>query len=87
MRHYELQDVIVQREVEVERTCDGCGVSADDAEHGLVEVIISINEGEEMGGVDELDYCNSCLMVRAAAFVVAGGTAECVTGRPREVAP
>ncbi|GAA2608462.1 hypothetical protein GCM10010399_44120 [Dactylosporangium fulvum] len=82
MRRYELQDVVVQREVEVGRTCNGCGVSADDAEYGLVEVVIEVNYGEESGGRDELDYCNPCLVELAPTLVAAGSTAELVTGSP-----
>jgi hypothetical protein len=85
VRRYELQDVVIQQEVEVGRACDGCGVTEDDAESGLIAVTISINEGEEMGGVDELDYCDPCLVERAPAFVIAGSTAEYVTGRPVEL--
>ncbi len=80
MRRYELQDVTVQREVG--RECNGCGVSEEDVDW-LTPVVIAVNAGEEQGGVDELDYCEPCLTVRAPALVAAGSTAEYVTGLPQ----
>jgi hypothetical protein len=82
VRRYEVQDVVVQREVPLEATCDGCGVSEDD--ESLVEVLLSVAEGGEGGAVDELHYCDACLVERSAAFVRVGSTAELVTGTPRE---
>ncbi len=80
MRRFEIQDVVVQREVEVARECNGCGASEDGAE-GLTAVVISVNEGEEGGAVDELDYCDDCLVARSPALEQAGSTAFVVTGR------
>lgn len=82
MRRVEIQDVTVQREVELSRECNGCGADEADTD-GLVEVVITVNEGEEMGGGDVLDYCDACLMLRASAIVAAGSTAEYVTGLPQ----
>ena len=82
MRRYEIQDVTVQREVETGRECDGCGVGEADTDW-LTPVVVSVNEGEEQGGVDELDFCETCLLARAPALVAAGSTAEYVTGLPQ----
>lgn len=80
MRHYETRSVTVERVEEVRRTCDGCGVDQDETEFGrLVEVFISVNEGEEFGGADELDFCDPCLVARAPALRAAGSTAEIIT--------
>ena len=58
--------------------CDGCGSS----DPYLVEVVISVHEGEEGGRRDEYDFCDECLIERAAALVAAGSRAPVVTGEP-----
>lgn len=81
MRRYETRESVVYQRVEVEARCDGCGVTEDDAQDGrLVAVEIAINDGEEMGRRDYLDYCDPCIIVRAPAFITAGSRAEYVTG-------
>lgn len=82
MRRFEVQDVTVQREVEVGRECDGCGADEADVDW-LTRVFISVNDGEEQGGADELDFCEPCMTARAPALVAAGSTAEYVTGLPQ----
>lgn len=82
MKNVEWQDVVVPQQVEVGRTCDGCGVSGDVED--LAVVVIAVNEGEEGGGRDELDLCDPCLVGRAPALVAAGSTAVLVTGLPRD---
>lgn len=81
MRRYEVREVTVHQEVEVEAKCDGCGIAEDQTEFGsLVPVVIEINLDEEGGRRDELDFCDDCLMARAALFVAAGSRAPYVTG-------
>ena len=57
--------------------CDGCGQPDDSY---LVEVVISVHEGEEGGRRDAYDFCDDCLLERAAALVAAGSRAPLVTG-------
>lgn len=86
MKRYEVQEKVTRQHVLVEEKCDGCGrTRAELGYYGLIPVVIEINLDEEGGGRDELDYCDACLIERAAAFVAAGSRAEIVTGEPREV--
>lgn len=79
MRHYEMRTITYEGEEEVDATCDGCGVSKGNAEFGsLIEVVIIINEGEEFGGRDELDFCDPCLVERAPAFRSVGSTVRLI---------
>ncbi len=81
MRRYETQQVTITREVEVEATCNGCGVTEDAAEFGyLFPVAIEVNLGEEQGRRDEYDYCNGCLIERGPALLAAGSRSELVGG-------
>lgn len=81
MKHYEKRPETVVRNRVVGATCDGCGRSeGPSAMERLIEVVISINEGEEGGHVTSLDYCDDCLVARADAFVAAGARAPLVTG-------
>ncbi len=61
---------------EPEPTCTDCGV----VDYYLTLIVIEVNDGEEMGGRDEFEVCNDCLLARASALVAAGSTAELVTG-------
>jgi hypothetical protein len=85
VRRYETQQVTITREVEVEATCNGCGVTEDEAEFGyLFPVAIEVNVGEEQGRRDEYDYCNDCLIGRADALLAAGSRSELVGGTPTD---
>lgn len=75
MKHYETRTV--EQRSYAGATCDGCG--AIDL-MGLVEVVISVNEGEEGGRRDEYDFCDDCLVERAPLLVAAGSRAPIVTG-------
>lgn len=78
-RRYERQMQPVR--VDVGGFCDGCGITEADAEfQSLTRVIIDVGFGEEGSHVDDLDYCNDCLIVRADALVAAGSKAPLVTG-------
>lgn len=74
MKKYETQLHPFERYVG--SVCDGCGSE----EPNLVEVVISVNEGEEGGRRDEYDYCDRCIMERADALMSAGSTAPYLTG-------
>ena len=65
---------------EPDPTCDGCGA----VDHYLTLVVIEVGDGEEMGGRDEYEWCNDCLIDRAPALVAAGSTADLVTGETPE---
>jgi hypothetical protein len=75
VKHYETRTV-EQRQY-VGETCDGCGSKSP---WGLVEVVISVNEGEEGGRSDAYDFCDDCLVERAPLLVAAGSRAPIVTG-------
>lgn len=74
MKRYETRTV--EQRHYVGETCDGCGNTGP----YLVEVVISVNEGEEGGRRDEYDFCDDCLVERAPALVAAGSRAPIVTG-------
>jgi hypothetical protein len=81
MRKYEKRDVLISRDVEIRYECDGCGIPAKDTEFGsLTEVAIEVNYGEEFGTRDTYDYCEDCLLERAAIFLAAGSRSEIVGG-------
>jgi hypothetical protein len=81
VRRYEDRQVTITQEVEVEATCDRCGVPEADAELGsLIAVAIEVNYGEEFGCRDEYDYCNPCLIAIADVLVAAGSRSELVGG-------
>jgi hypothetical protein len=80
MRRYEFQEVTRPARVLVSVTCNGCGADGGPEGEELLEVTIAVNEGEEGGRRDELDYCNDCLVARAPALVAAGSRALIVTG-------
>lgn len=81
VRYRDLIDVLAETvyahpPAEEDPTCDGCAT----VDYYLTVVVIEVNEGEEMGGRDEYELCNDCLIKRAPALVAAGSTAELVTG-------
>lgn len=78
MQRYEMRKETNTLRVLVERICDGCGKSADN--EYLMPVAIEVNMGEEYGRRDEYDYCNTCLIARAAVLVAAGSRSALVTG-------
>lgn len=86
MRKYENQTIEVIRLVEVSSICDRCGINKRDTDFdSLIPVEISINEDEEMGGKDYLDFCDDCIVALAPHFVAIGCKIEMVTGeRPPE---
>lgn len=75
MKHYETRTAELRHYAGA--TCDGCGAADPD----LIEVVVSVNEGEEGGRRDEYDYCDGCLMERAPALVAAGSRAPLLTGK------
>lgn len=74
MKIYEMRTT--QLKTYVGAKCDGCG---SDGPH-LIEVVISVNEGEEGGACDVYDYCDDCFDDRIPALVAAGSRAPIVTG-------
>lgn len=81
MRRYEERPVVRATRIQIEARCDRCGRLEEPGAMGrLVPVVISINEGEEMGHRTELDYCDDCLVALADHFVAAGSKAPYVTG-------
>lgn len=78
MKRYETRTIEQQRYTGA--TCDGCGYTGP----YLIEVVISVHEGEEGGRTDEYDYCDDCLTERTPALIAAGSRAPIVTG---EAAP
>lgn len=81
MKRYETRTV--EHRAYVGATCSGCG----SASPYLVEVVISVHEGEEGGRRDEYDFCDDCLIERAPALVAAGSRAPVVTGQDEPVEP
>jgi hypothetical protein len=79
MRRYEKRTRTVEQDVYVEDVCDGCGVSSK-LVGLLIEVVISVHEGEDGGGRDQYDFCDDCLVGRAPLLKAAGSTAFLVTG-------
>ncbi len=69
----------VEREECVGATCDGCG-APEPPDMAHTEVEVAVGAGEEGGGRDVYDYCNDCLVERAAALEAAGSRAPLVTG-------
>lgn len=78
MRRYEIRETTVREQALVEASCDGCGWSTRYPSQ-LISVVIEVHEGEEGGSRDEYEYCDDCLVARAAALVAAGSRAELVT--------
>lgn len=74
MKRYETRTVGLEQYAGA--TCDGCGTN----DPYLVEVVISVHQGEEGGRVDEYDYCDDCLIERAPLLAAAGSRAPLVTG-------
>lgn len=74
MKIYEMQTT--QLKTYVGAKCDGCG-STDPY---LIEVILSVHEGEDGGACDVLDFCDNCFDVRIPALAAAGSRAPIVTG-------
>jgi hypothetical protein len=63
----------------VSHTCDLCG--ADSKDKYLIEVIISVNYGQEGGAEDSFDYCNDCFMAEIRLHLLGlGSKAEIVRG-------
>lgn len=75
MKHYEAR--AVEQNFFVGVTCDRCGTQPT----YYIEVVISVNEGEEGGRRDEYDYCDDCLFAIADVLVAAGSRAPLVTGK------
>lgn len=57
--------------------------AGNDTEQAAVRAVLRAVLSEEQGGVDELDYCEICILERAPALVAAGSTAEYVAGLPQ----
>lgn len=75
---YEKEQITTEKLVR--EVCDACGLSVDVDIERLIPIVIEVNAGEEMGGVDEYDLCNDCFVQRARTFVWAGSTAVLATG-------
>lgn len=73
MKHYETATREFERYTHT--TCDGCGITG----RYFIEVRISVHDGEEGGGTNELDYCDDCLIERADILRAAGSTAALIT--------